>query len=260
MNTTKRSISQFFILVFALTIPFWIYSAVTKGQLLPGLPVAGLATFCPAIAAILLVYRTDGGAGVSALLKRSFDFNRIERKGWYLPILLTMPLVMLLSFWVLRLSGVPIPAPQFTATQALVLGVGFFIGAVGEELGWSGYVIDPMQRRWGAVKASLLLGSIWSVWHYVGLIQAHRSVGWIAWWTVYTVSERVIMIWLYNNTGKSVFGMALFHMMINETWQLFPLNGSYFDPRVTGLILAIVAVILVIIWMPQMQREQTSEV
>ncbi len=68
------------------------------------------------------------------------------------------------------------------------------------------------------------------------------------------------MIRLYNNTGKSVFGMALFHMMINETWQLFPLNGSYFDPGVTGLILAIVAAILVIIWSPQMQREKTSEV
>ncbi len=248
MNVAKRSISRFFLLAFVLILPFWILGAVKGGDLLPGLPIAALATFCPMLAALILVYRTDRGPGVIALLKRSFDFDRIERKGWYAPILLIMPLVMLLSFWVLRLSGVPIPAPQFTALQALALFIVFFVGALGEELGWSGYAIDPMQERWGALKASLLLGAIWAVYHYVALVQEHRAVDWIAWWTVYTVAGRVIMVWLYNNTGKSVFGMALFHTMINVTWQLFPINGSYFDPRVTGSILAIAAVIVMMIW------------
>ncbi len=36
--------------------------------------------------------------------------------------------------------------------------------------------------------------------------------------------------------------------MINLTWQLFPINGSYYDPRVTGLITAIVVVAVVIVW------------
>jgi hypothetical protein len=26
---------------------------------------------------------------------------------------------------------------------------------------------------------------------------------------------RVLMVWIYNNTGGSVFGMILFHTMIN---------------------------------------------
>ncbi len=144
MNIDKRSILWFFVLVFALIIPFWIYSGVTGGELLPGLPVAGLAAFCPLIAALLLVYRTDRGAGVVALLKRSFDFQRIRQKGWYAPILLIMPLVTVLSFWILRLKGVPVPAPQFSILQALLLCLAFFIAALGEELGWSGYVLEPM--------------------------------------------------------------------------------------------------------------------
>ncbi len=248
MNVEKRSIRWFFILVFALIIPFWIYGAVTGGELLPGLPVAGLAAFCPAIAALILVYQTDRGAGVVALLKRSFDFQRIERKGWYAPILLIMPAVTVLSFWVLRLKGVPVPAPQFTVLQVMALCAAFFVAALGEELGWSGYVIDPMQERWGALKAALLLGMIQVVYHSVALVQAQRSLEWIAGWSVYTVAGRVIMVWLYNNTGRSVFGVALYHMLINVTWQLFPVNGSYFDPGVTGWILAVVAVIVVVVW------------
>ena len=218
---------------------------------MPGLPVAALATFCPMIAALILVYRDKKGAGVIALLKRAIDFKRIKVKRWYAPILLIMPLVALLSFVVLRLEGVPVPIPNVAIIPTLTLFAVFFVAALGEELGWSGYAIDPMQARWGALKASIILGVILAAFHYVALVQAHRSVAWIAWWTLYIVAARVIMVWIYNNTGKSVFGMALFHMMINASWQLFPVSGSYFDPRVTGLILATFAVIVVIVFKPQ---------
>jgi hypothetical protein len=105
----KGSILAFLTLAFVLAIPFQLIGAGTGRELLPGLPVAGLATVCPMIAAVILVYREHKSAGVSALLKRSFDFERIKAKGWYVPILLLMPVVMVLSFGVIRLSGVAIP-------------------------------------------------------------------------------------------------------------------------------------------------------
>jgi uncharacterized protein len=118
-------------------------------------------------------------------------------------------------------------------------------------LGWSGYAIDPLQDRFGALGGALLLGVVWAVWHYVPLLEAHRSLAFIAWWSLGTVAARVIIVWLYNNTGRSVFVATLFHTMMNLTWQLFPINGSYYDPRVTGLITAVVAVVLVIVWGPR---------
>lgn len=247
LNTEKpnRSIIQFFLLAFALIIPFWGIGGVTGLELLPGLPVAALGTFCPAAAAAILVYRDGRGAGIVALLKRSVD---LKSKIWLAPTLLLMPAVMTLSFGVLRLSGVQVPAPQITLIYALILSVAFFIGALGEELGWSGYAIDPMQARWGALGASIMMGSIWAVYHYVGLAQAHRSLTWVAGWTLGTLALRVIIVWLYNNGGRSVLAAALFHMTINVTWQLFPVNGSYYDPGVTGLISAVVAAIAVVGW------------
>ncbi len=56
----------------------------------------------------------------------------------------------------------------------------FFIAALAEELGWMGYVIDPMQDRWNALQAGLLLGLIGAVCHIVPLAQAGRSPAWIA--------------------------------------------------------------------------------
>jgi len=154
----SRSPLKFFLLVYALSIPFWLIGAVTGIELLPGLPVAALGTWCPMLAAMILVFRENKTSGVTALLKRSFDFKRIKAQVWYAPVLLVMPMASLLSYGVLRLTGTPVPAPQIALLPTLSLCVVLFIGALGEKLGWCGYAIDPLQDRWGALRASLVLG------------------------------------------------------------------------------------------------------
>ena len=248
----SRSPLKFFLLVFALSVPFFLAGALTTFQVVPGVPVnAIILIFCPATAAIIFVYRENKMTGVRELLKRSFDYKRMKAKIWYAPLILAMPIVAVLSYGVLRLMGVPVPLPQFSVLTALALSLVAFIAALGEELGWSGYAIDPMQDRWGALPASILLGLVWALWHIVPLVQVHRSPAWIAWWCLGTVAARVLMVWLYNNTGKSVFSMAVFHATINVTWESFPIRGSYWDPRVNGVIMAIAAVVVVVVWGPR---------
>jgi hypothetical protein len=92
---------------------------------------------------------------------------------------------------------------------------------------------------------------VWAIWHIVPLVQLHRSFVWIAWWCLGTVAARVLIVWLYNNTGKCVFAAAVFHTMMNVSWQLFPIHGSYFDERINGVIMAFVAAVVVIIWGPR---------
>ena len=74
---------------------------------------------------------------------------------------------------------------------------------------------------------------------------------WIAWQCLNVVAQRVLQVWLYNNTGKSVFAAVLFHAMVNLSWQLFPNNGSHYDPRFTGLISAFLAVAVAVVWGPR---------
>jgi membrane protease YdiL (CAAX protease family) len=253
-NTTTsqtRSPLKFFLLIFAFSIPFWLAGAVTGLQLLPGLPLAALMFVCPATAAVFLVYGENKTAGVIALMKRSFDYKRIRSKIWYAPVFLLMPGVYALSYVLMRLVGMPLPTPQFTVLAPIVMLLAFFVAALGEELGWSGYIIDPMQERWGALGAGILLGLVWAVWHIVPLVQAHRSPTWIAWWCLFTVAFRVLIVWLFNNTGKSVFAAAVCHDTNNVSWKLFPVHGSYYDPRLTSLIVTLAAVIITAIWGPR---------
>ena len=144
----------------------------------------------------------------------------------------------------MRGMRISIPSPQISVSLAVGLSVVFLVAALFEELGWSGYALDPLQTRFGVIQAGVLLGLVWATWHCLALIQAHRSAGWIGWWALWTVSARVVMTELYNRFGRSVFAMALFHAASNVSWQLFPVRGSHFDPRVTGLITAAMAIVI----------------
>ncbi len=242
---------KFFLLVFALSVPFWLIGAVTDLQLMPGLPISALMAICPLTAAAILEYRAREFVGVADLLKRAFDFRRIRAKIWYAPIVLLMPGVSVIVYVLMRWMDMPLPAPQIPGPAALLIFLAFFVGALGEELGWTGYVIDRLQNRCNAFQASVLLGLVGALWHIVPLLQAHRSPAWIAWWCLYAVAARVLMVWLYNNTGKSVFAVTLFHAMLNLSWMLFPLNGSHFDPRLGGLVMASAAATVTVIWGPK---------
>lgn len=248
VTSRSRSALLFFFLVFVLSIPFWLIGSVTGIELSPGLPLSALMAVCPLIAASILVYRDNKAAGLIQLLERSFDYNRIQAKVWYAPIVLLMPGATVLTYALMRLMALPVLAPRFTVLATLAMFLAFFVAALGEELGWSGYVTDPMQARWNALRAGILLGLGWAAWHWVPLMQVHRPPAWIAGWSLYTVGLRVLIVWLYNNTGKSVFATALFHAFANVSGITF---ASYYDPRITGLIVVVVAAIVTVVWGPR---------
>jgi membrane protease YdiL (CAAX protease family) len=250
----------FFVLTFTLSSPFWLLGALTDRQFLPGVPVSSLMVLGPLLAASILVHRENKTAGVVELLKRAFDEQRINAKVWYAPIFLLMPGVMAVEYGLLRLLVEPVPDPHFSILTALAIFLTVFIAALSEELGWMGYAIDPLQARSGALQASVFLGLAWAAWHFVPLLQAGRAPAWIAWSSLATVAQRVLIVWLYNNTGRSVFGAAVYHAMMNVTWQLFPVNGSFYDPRITALLVTCVAAIVTVVWGPKTLAQSSGMV
>lgn len=234
----------FIALVFGLSIPFWAAGALTRQQLLPGLPVSALAFACPALAAMILRYKRRGISGVITLLRQSCDWRRIPTWVWYIPIVGLRPAVDVVTYGVMRIAGLPLPSFRFSILAATAMVAAFFVAALGEELGWSGYAIDAMKARWGVLKASVLLGVVWAAVHWVPLLEAQRSLSWIAWWSLGTVASRVLIVWVYDHTRRSVFAATVVHASGNVSWQLFPIQGSHWDPRINAIVAVIAAAVL----------------
>jgi membrane protease YdiL (CAAX protease family) len=241
---TDRAPFAFVILLFGLSVPFWLVGALSGGELLPGLPVSALMAVCPVLAASALVYRRERATGVARLLKRSFDYDRVRPQWWFVVIALLVPAMSVATYWIMRWLELPLPPPRISPVAAIGMVVAFLGFGLAEELGWTGYATEPLQARYGALGAALVLGVVWAAWHLIPLIQAHRAPDWIAGWSLGTVGNRVIMVWLFDKAGRSVFGAALYHDMLNVSWQLFPNGGSHYDPRVSGLVIAAVAALV----------------
>jgi uncharacterized protein len=236
-------LQAFFALVFLLSVPFWFAGGVTGFQFLPGLPASSLATICPALAAFILVYREKGWVGVTELVRRAVDYKKLRAKLWFVPIVVGMPFVLFLSYYFMRIFELPLPDPKFPIIAVPVMLVAFFIGALGEELGWTGYATEPIERMWSAPTAGIVLGVVWAAWHLVPYEQAHRAPAWILWQCLFTVAFRVLLVWIYIAAGRSVFGVALTHAMANLSMFLFPNYGSHYDPLVTSIVIGPLAIL-----------------
>lgn len=176
----------FFLLLFVITIPYWIFG----GKSLPipvKLPVSAFAAFNPMIAALILAYRQSGSKGMQRLSSRAFDYRKIKNWLWYIPTLLLPLLVYALSYAVMRWTGRPLPDPEIPMLMVPVLIGVFFLFGIGEELGWMGYAIDPLQDRWGALKAAVVVGLIWGLFHLIPDLQNRQVAGWILWQRLGTV-------------------------------------------------------------------------
>lgn len=250
----ERSPLRFLILLFILSAPFWLAGNIAEQQLpLPfSLPAGALVLVCPMVAALILIYREEGSKGIKRQFRRCFDYKRIKAKVWYLPIFLLMPFLMALEYAVMKLTGMPVPDPQYSIHLLPVFFALFFIGGIGEEIGWTGYATDPLQARRSAFRASIILGIVWAVWHMMPYIQGHNAPIWLLAQSGATVVLRVLVVWIYNNTGKSLFAAVAFHASSNlSELVLFPIYGSHYDPVIAFALLAITAAAVVILWGPE---------
>ncbi|WP_179281234.1 CPBP family intramembrane glutamic endopeptidase [Paenibacillus sp. XY044] len=126
------------------------------------------------IAALILVYQKDRTQGVKDLCRKILHIT-IERKSWYIPAFLSMPLIMIISYGVMKILLPSVPPLSFSPLTAIGLFLLFIVPALCEEIGWQGYVYDKLEYRWNAWMASVMLGVIWQAWHIIPHLQTDHS-------------------------------------------------------------------------------------
>lgn len=175
-----------------------------EGLLFPGLlMVAG-----PCLAAVALTLGLDGRSGLRELWHRTIRWRVGGR--WYLPPLIFPVLILatLLPLSVLQFSEL---APTFFAPGILM---GLLAGFV-EEIGWTGFATPRMHRRYGPLVASLLLGFLHALWHAApDFLGNSREFGrdWLPYFAgffLFVVALRVLMGWVYANTGSVLLGQLM---------------------------------------------------
>lgn len=233
-------------LVLALSVPF--YGLGIVGARMPGmpfLPLSALMAVVPVTAALLLW--PGGWSAAGSLFAKSWDF-RGARTAPYVMALAFIPAICVAQFFILRAMGLRLPPPAPLLGETVFFALMFLAGAIGEELGWQAYAYPALRTRYSRLQAALIVGAVWAVWHIIPYAQLGRSAWWIAWHSLCAVAMRVIMVDLYEWAGRRVSVTVLFHAMINLSWALFPVAGSYYDPFLAFLLLGGAALLFEVAW------------
>src|SRR5215217_5203771 len=222
MSLVKRHpIIAFFVLAYALA---WIIESplvflrdsITAGDP-PGLALVILASNVPSAVAIVLTAIVFGRGALRKLLGRLLIWR--VNPLWYLGVVLG-PVALVGGMVALNtlLGGPALSLGMPLVSVAIFFGFSIFPGsAMGEEIGWRGYVLPRLQSRMSALSAALLLAPIWALWHLpLWLTGAPGRTPLIyAGFVVSAFAMSVLLTWVYNSTGGSLLLVVLLHATIN---------------------------------------------
>lgn len=217
MPNTKQAISTFLILCFALSSVFYVL--IINYQMLD---MANLLMWCPGVAAIIvqrLYYREV----------KMFNLKKANLKNVFLGIVIPLSYSLLSYSIYLILRGKEGFSGNFIEALLrkpflLLLYLGLFLfTALGEEVGWRGFLNREMFQLFGYRKGAFLTGSIWALWHLPLILAGYVSD--IPIWyqaPIYVIQCIAIsypMSYL-SLKSKSVWPAAFFHFTHNFVIQV----------------------------------------
>jgi uncharacterized protein len=103
--------------------------------------------------------------------------------------------------------------------------VSIFFGPLGEELGWRGFLLPFLERKYGVIKGSIVIGIIWTFWH-APLFWAKSGTAISGYpvtflsvtiYLLFITGSSFIFTWLYSRTNGSVLLSILLHLSMNAS-------------------------------------------
>jgi len=242
MNTdiqkkTKRMMITFFVLAYVLiwVVLLPILLLPQRAEQLDFLLL--IAAYAPFLAAIITTLVYEGRTGLWNWLKSVFKW-RIPFI-WYLigGVLINFLFVALhIGLYLLFgghivLANSDTPWYGYLAIFPFAVFLSFPFGSgLGEEAGWRGFALPKLLKRYSPFVASIILGSLWGLWHIPALLMSSwegSSQGLLLF--VYVFPLTIIMTWVYcksrgstipvmlMHTGGNIYGSMLTSSLVMET-------------------------------------------
>jgi membrane protease YdiL (CAAX protease family) len=223
----RKQLIIFFVVLIVLSAVFQ-YLAISSGNLMPW--VIGIMW----------------SPGIAALAARLVCQRNLRNLGWgwgktrYQIISYLLPLALcLVVYGIVWLTGLgtffpgeypslvgrqigSATPPSFVLSIVIIMTVGMLTGmltALGEEIGWRGFLVTELFKKYSYTKTSIIIGVIWAVWHYPGILFTDYYSGNNHWYailcfTLMIVGWTFVMNWVRLKSG-SLWTAAIFHASHN---------------------------------------------
>jgi uncharacterized protein len=273
----RHPVVAFLVMVFVVSSAVALVPVLTRRDILPYdlaiydslAPVFGVA-----LPAFLVVAAMHGKSGVRDLTGRCLRWRVGVR--WYLFAFFGVSFgVLLCAGAVFRLALLDVLVDRWSllfteVLPQLALLILFFI--VAEEVGFTGFLQARWQERYGPLKASVLVTIPFAIYHLpslmvengLGLARLHIALAFLGILAVLQMFGRIVIMWLYNNTGYSVLLVGLFHSSFDATTATFgrtfvvPGNSFLAGFAIPSAVVAVIATLIVVFTRGRLSYRQAT--
>lgn len=118
-------------------------------------------------------------------------------------------------------------------------------GGLGEELGWQGFALPRLKEKHGLLRASLIIGLVWTFWHFPGHLAGSSPLINVLAQLLFTVPLSFVFTWLYYRSGENLPAVILMHGALNGFNAFF--ERSLFPPiaEEDGFVIFFILVVLI---------------
>ena len=261
-----RPLWSYFILTFIISWSGIIALSFFTGMPAPSKTFESIAPIAmlplvigPTIVGLFLTAIIYGKVGLKNIFSRIIKW-RFSIK-WYIFTSLTLPILASIVLFVLsNYSSDYLPKIITSDTKINLLVTGLLVGVfltLFEEIGWSGFAIPELRKRYNLLSSGLLLGFLWGAWHFLPVFYGSGDVeGKFDFLIFYPgiffhyaglIPFRILMTWLYDKTESILLPWIMHATLTSCTFFILNIDKTGFPLFVYYVALSIVLWIIVII-------------
>ncbi len=177
----------------------------------------------PSAAGLAMTTLLDGRRGLRELVS-SMARWRVSRR-WYGVALLTMPLLLFATLWLLSTFVDPAFAPGF---RWPLFAIGLVAGTF-EEVGWTGFATPCLLARQHPLIAGLSLGLAWALWHALVDFRQNFNTHGVLWLLEFALlymaaltAYRLLMTYVYAHTQSLLLAVLMHASYTGWLFVLYP--------------------------------------
>ena len=192
----------------------------------PGIDLAIMiiAAFGPAIGTIVSVYTIEGKGSLKKFFKPFLSLNFGWKVWGAIFFVLGIPTVIA---WIMpEFFGedrIQTYLPSVYIFPIYILMMVFFGGGQ-EEIGWRGYIMPYLEKKYGLIIGGLILGIVWAIWHLPLWFLPGSSQSYMNFFgfMLGTIGYSYFLSWVIKASNNRLFSGLVAHGVANAFAALFP--------------------------------------
>jgi membrane protease YdiL (CAAX protease family) len=264
MRQPRFAVLWFLVFTYALTVVgqgvhLWVVRRLTEG-VPAGIPIENtpsrawmpygfyITNAGPSLVGLLMTFYLYGLPGVRRLAIQLTPWP-VGRAWPVVAICLLLPLgVIVVPFKILVALGMSDSILSWQLSSYLysaIVSEGLIGPGLCEEIGWRGFALPHLQRRYSALVGSMIIGLAWALWHWPNFVIPSDPPPWWQFVALVPMSMAVSVLytWVYNSTGGSIFAVVMLHGATVASSSVSPSPDSAVAARLGVIVLLLYAII-----------------